>query len=422
MDKFREIKKVTNGYLDSGVYKKIYDYALNAQSGVVVDIGPAQGGSTICFAKAMVKNQNLLKIISIDKFFESAALKYYDDVNKNIDVIKENLKHFGLDNNLVDFVTFDKLDTINKAFDKISILFIDADGSLDRDFNSYFNQVVEGGIIIIDDYEKIINIQARTRFLKWQNDRNMWCFMKRNSVKFLEDYPLLGKQYLTFDMVNYFVDNNLIEIIENINGTIFCKKKAGAQYFSEKNMKELKVIRNNHKNSFLKYRQIVIKQYSKLKDIMLEFCKILNMDHAILYENYYYAVKDRYQMVKVYETHTNEQENIEDDYAIQDLPTNSINDLNQELLYNGFCHVNNGNNVIDLFLTKMGYKEKIYISLKNDNCILGTLVVFGNSYNDNFSVNDLNNLIMGLSKEFELITLNSNQLIDKMESKLTNEK
>lgn len=421
MDNFKIIKKITNGYLDSNIYKKIYDYALNAPSGIIVDIGPAQGGSTICFAKAMLKNQKLKKIISIDKFYESAALKYYDDVNKNVNVIKENLQYFGLDNNMVDFVTFDELDTTNELSERISILFIDADGSLDRDFKRYFNQVVADGIIIIDDYEKIINLQARTRFLKWQDDRNMWCFLNRNRVNLLEDYPLLGKQNLIYNMVNYFIENNFIEIIENNSGTIFCKKRSGVQCFSKKNIEELNVIRQYQKSAFLKYRQVIIKQYSKVKDTIIEICKILNMNHAILYENYYYAVKSRCQMVKVYETHTNKQENIEDDFIIQDLPTNCLDELNQVLIYNNFCHVIEGNNVIDIFLTNMGYNEKIYIALKNNNCILGILIVFDNYFNDDFSADVLNDLVMRFSKKFELISQKSNKLIDEMERNLTNE-
>ncbi|MDK2967202.1 class I SAM-dependent methyltransferase [Lacrimispora sp.] len=421
MNNFNEIKKITNGYLHASIYKKIYDYALNAPIGIVVDIGPAQGGSTICFAKAMLKNQKLKKIISIDKFYESAALKYYDDVNRNINVIQENLQYFGLDNNMVDFVTFDELDTTDEFSEKISILFIDADGSLDRDFKSYFNQVVTDGIIIIDDYEKIINLQARNRFLKWQSDRNMWCFLDKNRVNLLENYPLLGKQNMIYDMVNYFIENNFIEIIENDSGTIFCKKKFGKQ-LSEKNMEELNVIRQDQKNTFLKYRKVIIDEYSKVKDTINEICKILNMNHAILYEYYYYAVKSRYQMAKVYETHTNEQENIEDDFIIQDLPTNCLNELDQVLIHKDFYQVTGGNSVIDIFLTNMGYNEKIYIALKNNNCILGILILFDSCFNDDFSANALNNLVMHFSKEFELISKKSNKLIDEMERNLSNEK
>lgn len=52
---FSSIKEKTSGYLDAAIYKEMYQISCNLMDEIIVDIGPAQGASTICFALAAKK-------------------------------------------------------------------------------------------------------------------------------------------------------------------------------------------------------------------------------------------------------------------------------------------------------------------------------------------------------------------------------
>lgn len=58
--------------------------------------------------------------------------------------------------------------------------------------------MVNEEIIIIDDYDNNLNLQARTRFLRMQSLNNVFVFLKHNNIETLEAYSFLGKQYLTY--------------------------------------------------------------------------------------------------------------------------------------------------------------------------------------------------------------------------------
>lgn len=373
MIEFEKMKEITSGYLDASTYEKIYHYAKeNDKDGIILEIGPAQGASTICFALAMSENKHIAHIVSIDKFYGSAALKYPDDVDKNINVIKDNLQYFGL-NPSIEFMPFDN--SKEECIDRIGTLFIDADGALDRDFMRYFNNVVNEGIIIIDDYDNELNLQARTRFLKMQSLNNVFVFLKHNNIGTLEGYSFLGKQYLTYSIVNYLVEKGFIEIIENVKGTIFCRKNKEAPDFTILNVHEIYELRRAQVDLFLKYRKKIAENYNKLEHELFNIMTAFGMENVIVYSCYYYEIKKRMQMAKVYELHKQNEYILQDDFCIQD--------INLELLDNvdfdkDVCIISNSENVISKYLNKNGFGKTVYIMIKKENVLQGVVILYGN--------------------------------------------
>lgn len=407
MNCFNDIKKITNGYLSTDVYEKLYLYAKDAKQGIILDVGPAQGGSTVCFSMAMQDNDALEKIITIDKFYGSAALKYNSGIEKNISVIKENLRYFELAPH-IEFFPFDELDENDFKDEKIALLFIDADGAVDREFRRYFNSIVSGGIIIIDDYEKIINLQARTHFLKMQDDRNIRCFLEHNHIKHMEDYAFLGKQYLTYSLVNYFEDRHLIEILENCNGTIFCRKRQDAPLYGDENTQDIKKIRQKNKALYLECRERIVKEYRHLGNLLRDIMKVFQMNHAVLYDCFYYEVKDRMELCKVYEIHADSEDYIEDDFMIQDIPLDSLYNVD---LNGTICRTKGDGNIIDDFLEQMGYENRTYIILRRAEGIHGVLVLFDNADRQYFPGSDGEELTACLNDEITCINGNIEKIL-----------
>ena len=405
MINFEDIKEVTHGYLDKSIYERIYKYAKeNDKDGIVLEIGPGQGASTICFAMAMQENKHILKIVSIDKFYGSAALKYVDNIEENINVIKNNIDYFNL-TPYIEFIPFDKVK--EDCSDNISLLFIDADGAIDRDFRRYFNNITSEGIIIIDDYEKGLNLQARTRFLKMHTIKSVNSFLYHNNIKKIEEYSFLGKQYLTYSIVNYLVDRGFIEIVENLNGTIFCKKKDNASIYSIDNEIEIYQLRKKQSELYLIFRNMIADTYKKIDSDLLKIMEDLDMANAIVYSCYYYEIKKRMQMSKVYEVHKDINNFIQDDFSIQDIDLETLSDVD-------FCTdtyvLADHKNVISHFIYKEGYSKTVYIMLKKENILQGIAILYDNNYNDNVSGKEIVDHITKLRNTF----CSTEEVVDKI--------
>lgn len=331
---FQKIKELTHGYLSPEVYYKIYQMALDAPEGVVVDIGPAQGGSTISLGLALKENSRLKKIYSIDVFCKSAALKSYTCIEENIEVLRSNLSQFNIEQYVTPLVVFKDDTTLSHENEPISVLFIDADGAIDRDFEVYYNRLVPHGIIIIDDYKPFINIQAATRFLKWQNEGQAKNFLDSLGLSKLIDYTPLGKQYTTFKFVQYLIEAHYIELIQDLEGTVFVRKPENAKSFTEETLQELRGVRAEIEADYHRRHKAIRTYYDQIGSFIPALAKELHMEHAILFENYYYAAKQRDQTVKVYEWHTEPEAFIIDDLPLQDLSLEKIQELVTPLAQN----------------------------------------------------------------------------------------
>lgn len=148
---FNEIKQRCHGMMRPEVYQKIYERALSSHGNTFVEIGSAHGASTVCLAKALKDSGRTGKVYTFDKF-SGGSRRHYGDPEENIKFLKENLKFYGVDD-IVEIIAGDIKDTyINIPKGTIiSLLMLDSDGKIDRDFDFFYDMLSEDCSLIIDD-------------------------------------------------------------------------------------------------------------------------------------------------------------------------------------------------------------------------------------------------------------------------------
>jgi len=254
---FSYVKIVTKGYLTPYTYSTIYKYSLNSPEGHAVDIGPAQGGTTISIAKAFMnkKNELIYKVYSIEKGHSSNALADRTHVDDNKSVLEKNLKHFCVDK-MVDIIMkySDEAFTNGTAPSPISVLSIDADGGLDRDFAIFYNNLVPNGSVILDDYENKINNRA-SKLLRGTNSDIEKHKTDHRADKLADGTPL-GKELLTYQFVNYLKKQGLLKEGQITGGnTWFGHKPENAPEFADVHYQDMQVIRQEIEAEFWKMRK-----------------------------------------------------------------------------------------------------------------------------------------------------------------------
>ncbi len=370
---FEQIKEITGGYLQEKVYEKMYLTALDSPEGDFIDVGCAQGASTISLALALKKRNSNYKVYSIDRFNQSAALLFFDSVEKNVEQLNINLEKFLL-KDYVKIIIVGRDIVPNRK--KIGFIFLDADGAIDRDFKRYYNNLQEGGIIVIDDYEKIFNIQTKTRFLKWQNEKQINSYLKNQNLSSLFEYTPLGKQYTIYKMVTFLINQGYIEVIEILDGTLFAKKTKKIEY-NEKTDLELHNIRKEILNEYNWRHKKVIQEYRKLHKSFSMLSQYSSCDRIIAYEKYNYSVKKEERFTKVYEWDKEEQFLIEDDYIIQDIWYSDYKEIKDKLDTKGECLIDvscmQGKRIKDFLEKEKIIKLSIYSIIIKEN-IIGAIV------------------------------------------------
>lgn len=154
--RFEKIKEDANGMLTAEQYHLLYDYSKKARvDGNFLEIGAAHGASTISLALGLKDNGTDSKIVSIEKA-TGGSRDTYGNKEENIRILERNLRKYSVVDQ-VELVT-DRLiaskDTPPEIIQNapFSLIFIDADGNLGRDFELFYDLLVPGSIILIDDY------------------------------------------------------------------------------------------------------------------------------------------------------------------------------------------------------------------------------------------------------------------------------
>jgi|AntRauTorckE6833_2_1112554.scaffolds.fasta_scaffold34970_2 hypothetical protein len=253
---FAYLKVKTGGYLSPNVYRAMYDFALEAPKGHIIDIGPAQGGSSICYAKALQNRKETdYYVYSIEKGHTSNALKNNTNVASNQQVLQSNFKKFGVPEKIDLRMTYSHEAFTNELIpNPIALLSIDADGAIDRDINLFFNNLTHGGIVVFDDYEDIVNRHGE-RLLN-MSENEIHDFLNSEGFSSLKSYTPLGKEYSTYRFVNYLIDEGFLEKISVVGqNTLFTRKKFDAPDFTPKNIESMLNIRNEIVREFYEKKQ-----------------------------------------------------------------------------------------------------------------------------------------------------------------------
>src|SRR5690606_8081737 len=116
------------------------------------EIGTAHAAGTVCLALAMRAGH------SFDRFARGSRSRYQGD---NEAVARANLEHYGVAARVAVYPG-DVAETL-AALDcaAISLLFLDCDGRIDRDFRALGDKLERGAAVIIDDCADRVRVRDR---------------------------------------------------------------------------------------------------------------------------------------------------------------------------------------------------------------------------------------------------------------------
>jgi predicted O-methyltransferase YrrM len=181
------VKKKANGMLSIDVYQEMYHLAQKVeQNTTILEIGTAHGAGTISLA---LGSQGKNRIASIDKITGGSRDKF-GTLEENKVIIKNNFKYFGVEK-VIDFYIGTSTEIASHLPEKltISMLVIDADGAIDRDFELFYNKLLPGSTIIIDDYSNYVRIKKDKKITRIDQKFRLTHML----VTFMEQASLLKK-------------------------------------------------------------------------------------------------------------------------------------------------------------------------------------------------------------------------------------
>jgi len=220
-----EVGNITNSMLSSQVLKAIYQASLSVSRGVYVEIGPAQGGSTLAIALGRRSAGRNDMIYTADAFTQSAALKT-DDVGVNVAILRSNLAEFGVGDHVrIIVVPRDDISTTVPVDAEIGLLFIDADGAIDRDFSQFYDRIIPGGHIVLDDCEN----KRSGEYLSYTNER-LQKYVHNKHLDDIADLNPFGKHYTVYHFAQALVELGLIEEVATVAITGFFRKVGQKSY------------------------------------------------------------------------------------------------------------------------------------------------------------------------------------------------
>lgn len=196
------------------LYGKIFQLSKELESGSILEIGTAGGGSIISAALGLKAAGRGLKAISIDKF-EGGSWGTGSDVESNIKKVNDRLQVFGVAEHAS--ILKEKLGGAQHIYDHlkgISLLIIDADGRIQRDLMSLSKSCANEALILIDDCEKCVRVNA---------DRN-------------GNWTVCWKKYKTWVMVKHLLESGVLAEEEILDGAFlgkFYPDKMDSKLFNE---------------------------------------------------------------------------------------------------------------------------------------------------------------------------------------------
>jgi len=181
------VKKKANGMLSIDVYQEMYHLAQKVeQNTTILEIGTAHGAGAISLA---LGSQGKNKVASIDKITGGSRDKF-GTLEENKVIIKNNFKYFGVEK-VIDFYIGTSTEIASHLPEEltISMLVIDADGAIDRDFELFYNKLLPGSTIIIDDYSNYVRIKKDKKITRIDQKFKLTHML----VSFMEQASLLKK-------------------------------------------------------------------------------------------------------------------------------------------------------------------------------------------------------------------------------------
>jgi predicted O-methyltransferase YrrM len=197
---FEDIAVHCEGMLAPAIYRRLYETAFNAPDGYVVEIGTAGGAATASLALGLQHSGKSGRVVTVDRGRRRTG---GGDPARYRAGVQASLRHYGVEDR-VDLVIGEAADAVKAvpAAAAIAVLMIDADGAIDRDLRAFFDRVIPGGDIVIDDCLDIVRVHRTGLF----------------------DVTVDAKMRLTQLLLSYFKQKGLLSAGTQIKDTYFGKK------------------------------------------------------------------------------------------------------------------------------------------------------------------------------------------------------
>ncbi len=226
--------------LPDHVYEELHKAAIALDEGDVVEIGTAHGAATTAIALGLLQKKSPNLIYTVDTYggrFSSRSA--YGSPEDNIQIVNNNFAKTGIAHIVKMFKgTSEEFVKGGTCPDDISMLMLDADGKIDRDFLLFYNRVKPGGLIVIDDADDAIHLSVSST-----------------------GEPFVDlKHRITHILISRLAEEGFIKDLNMISNTLFCRSTG----------------KKIHKDFFL---QIAIESY---RELVLSPCGIGWNDLALI--------------------------------------------------------------------------------------------------------------------------------------------
>ncbi len=236
---FIKLKETTNGMLAASIYRKMYKLSLEQCRGPIIDIGVGQGPSSIVFALGVAHSGRSDKVHVIDQFEQVRVGPHKYSMTDlpdgcreaNTEVFKNHMKAYGVEG--ITDVHPGRTDEVHGDFGEdvmADILSIDADGNIDRDFALYFDKVLLGGWIIVDDYADFIDRTGRSNLERFSDMNTSQVRAKWAGMSSLDRRRTLGKHLLIYILANAIEATGAIVKKQVMGSTAFYVKTSSRKF------------------------------------------------------------------------------------------------------------------------------------------------------------------------------------------------
>ncbi len=188
-----EVKEVCNGMLSPEVYQALYETARDAPAPVIVEVGTAHAAGTVSLAMGLRDSGREGVVYTFEKII-GGSRESFGGFDENISIIQRNLAAFGVEG-FVRLTVGDVAETCDvvPANATIGLLCLDADGAIDRDFGLFFDRLLTGAPIVVDD----------------MRDRTRLKLLRRKG--FSGRFKIDQKHQLTYRMMELFREHGLVD-------------------------------------------------------------------------------------------------------------------------------------------------------------------------------------------------------------------
>lgn len=208
--RFQRIKERTAGMMPASVYQHIYRTVRDLPDGDIVEIGGGAGAGSVCAALALKESGKRGGLVTVEKC-EGGSRTIYGGYKENLEIFREHMEVFGVSDRVTLFPHYlsdenaPEVHALIKS-EKIAGMMCDADGRIDRDMALFLPRMMDGAMIMIDDY---VVFDVNSPEVRAKADQH-------------------AKFVVTVKLVHYLESIGAFERTRLVAGTLFGRKPVGA--------------------------------------------------------------------------------------------------------------------------------------------------------------------------------------------------